>query len=104
MYYLFLFNSELLAEHNELLAQLKRSDNIAKGKQNEFASILRENERLGQEIAISKSAQKAYRIREVMAYAKIQEAIGVAEAAITEKNAAVQREKDIKGMIAMEIH
>lgn len=91
--------TELLVEHNELLAHIKRSEEVTKGQQNGYASIVREKQRLEQEIAVLITAQKAYRMREAMAHSKIQEALNVAEAAIAEKNAAIQREKDIKGSI-----
>lgn len=86
-----------MTEHNELLEQLKRTEEATKAKQSEFASILREKERLEQQVAISASAQNTYRIREAIAYGKIQEAIILAETAIAEKKAALVREKDIRG-------
>lgn len=76
---------------------MKRTEEFIKNRQNENVSILRERERLEQQIAVSESAQKAYRMREMIAYSKIQEALNVAEAAIAEKNAALTREKDIRG-------
>lgn len=88
----------MLLEHNELLAQIKRSEELAKGQQNAYSSVVREKERLEQEIAISIEAQKSYRIREALAHSKLQEALSVAEAAIAEKNDAIRREKDIKGI------
>lgn len=44
------------------------------------------------------STQKTYRLREIVAYNKIQEALNIAETAIAEKNEALSKEKEIRGM------
>lgn len=86
----FVFCVELIIEHNQLLAQMKHTEG-------QMLRIARERDALEKECALLRISQKDCKIREDIAYAKIREALNVAEIAISEKNEALKREKDIQG-------
>lgn len=86
-----------MSEQNQLFEQVKRTEELNKNSKTEIANIMREREHLEQTVALALMTQKEYRIRESIAYNKIQEALNIAEVAIAEKNAALVRENEIRG-------
>lgn len=60
-------------------------------------NMIHEREKLEKQVSMANTSQHTLRIRESIAFNKIQEALNLAEVAISEKNAALVREKDITG-------
>lgn len=83
--------AELTIEHNQILTQMKNTEA-------QMLRILRERDALERECTLLQLARREGKIREEVVYAKMQEALNVAEIAIAEKTEALKREKDIQGV------
>lgn len=84
-------------EHKELLEQLKCMQNVYDTNRIELLDLKKERDEYKQKLMVICEHVKNCQTRETIAYSKIENAIQMAEAAIVEKNAAFQREQEIRG-------
>lgn len=88
---------DLTIEHQQVMGQLKSLEQILRDNRIYVASLKRERDEYERQYRTICEIHKNYKSRELTAYEKIQEALNVAEMAIKEKNAALEREKEVRG-------
>lgn len=80
-----------------MLAQLKNMECILRENRLEAIELKKERDNYQNQLKSLCGQQKQYQLRESTAHTKIQDAIQMVEIALVEKNAALQREKEIRG-------
>lgn len=95
------FFLDLAIEHKEVLAQLKNMENTIRENRYEAIELKKERDDYKNQLKSLCERQKQYQLRESTAHTKIQDAIQMVEIALAEKNAATQREKEIRGRQAV---
>lgn len=88
---------DLIVEHRDVLGQLKHMESAIHESRTEMADLKRERDDCKRKLAGLGDELKRCQARERIAYAKLNDAIQVVETAITEKNTALQREKELRG-------
>lgn len=78
-------------------------ENILRENRSEAMELKKERDDYKAQFKLFCEQQKQYQLRESTAHAKIQEAIQTVEIAIAEKNAALQREKEIRGTFSLSL-
>lgn len=95
--FLLLIILDLTLEHKEVLARLKNMERVLYENRYENTELRKERDVYKIQLKSLCEQHKQYQQREAIAHAKIQDAIQMVEAAVAEKNAALQREKEIRG-------
>ncbi|XP_031618135.1 interactor of constitutive active ROPs 2, chloroplastic-like [Contarinia nasturtii] len=88
--------NDLAIEHKEVLAQLKNMENVLRENRFEMVEIRKERDEYKKQMKSLSELHKQYQVRETVAHTKIQDALHMVEAALAEKHAALQREKEIR--------
>lgn len=88
---------DMSIEHKDVLAQLKHMENVLRENREEVFELRKERDKYKKQLKSSSELYKQYHLRETILHAKIQDAIQMVESALAEKNAALQREKEIRG-------
>lgn len=88
---------DLAIEHHEVLAQLKNMESVLRENRLETIELRKERDDLKKQLLTLCEQHKQYQIRESISHAKLQDAILMVEAALAEKTAALQREKETRG-------
>lgn len=91
-------------EHKEVLAQLKNMETVVRENRFEVIELRKERDEYKNRIKSLCEQHKQHQYRETIAYTKIQDAIQMVESAMAEKNAALLREKEIRGMKKLFVH
>lgn len=89
--------SDLTIEHKEVLAQLKNMESVLRDNRYETTELRKERDEYKKQLKTFCELHKQYQIRESIAHTKMQDALQMIEAALAEKNAAMLREKEIRG-------
>lgn len=89
---------DLAIEHREVLAQLKNMESVLRENRFEMTELKKERDEYKKQLTLFCEQHRDYQLRESIAHAKIQDAIQMIETALAEKNAALQREKEIRGI------
>lgn len=74
-------------------------ENVLRENRFETIELKRDRDECKNQLRVLSEQQKQYQLRESMAHAKMEDAIQMVEAAIAEKNEALQREKEIRGKL-----
>lgn len=88
---------DLASEHQEVLAKLKNYETVLRENRFEAIELRKERDEYKNQLKLLCEKHKQHQYRETIAYAKIQDALQMVESALAEKNAALQREKEIRG-------
>lgn len=80
-----------------MVEQLKNFELILRQNRLQIMGLRRERDNFEKRYMEMCEIHKQYQVRESINYSKIQDALNVAETAINEKNAALEREKEIRG-------
>lgn len=88
---------DLASEHQEVLAKLKNYETVLRENRFEAIELRKERDEYKNQLKSLCEKHKQHQYRETIAYAKIQDALQMVESALAEKNAALQREKEIRG-------
>lgn len=80
-----------------MLEQLKNMERTLHDHRSEMNEMKKERDDYKKRFLSCCDQNKQFQVRESVAYAKIQDAVQMVEAAMREKDAAVQREKEIRG-------
>lgn len=91
------FGVDLIAEHQSVLSQLKNVEGILRENRNEVATLKKERDEYKTKYLSMYEQRQKFEQRESVAITKIMDALQMVDAAIAEKNAAVAREKEIRG-------
>lgn len=90
---------DLTVEHREVLSQLKNMETILRENRFEITELKRERDEWKIQLKSLSEQNMQYKLRESIAHNKIQESIQMVETALTERNSAQQREKEIRGCL-----
>lgn len=93
----YIIQLDLTIEHRDILAQLKNMESVLRESRFETTELRKERDAYKNKLKSYCDSQKQYQIRESIAHTKLQDALQMIEAALAEKNAAMQREKEIRG-------
>lgn len=96
---LFLF-LEFLSEQSTSIGKVQQTENTLNSAKSHIIEIMRQRSDLEKRLIKSNTALKEHMDRETVALNKIQEVLILADAAIAEKNEALEREQETKGIIA----
>lgn len=88
---------DLIVEHRDVLNQLKNMESAIYESRNEIADLKGARDDYKRKFTLLSEEHKRCELREKEAYAKLSEALHMVDTAITEKNAALQREKELRG-------
>lgn len=88
---------DLTVEHKEMLAQLKNMESVLRDNRFETIELRKERDEYKKQLKSFCELHKQYQIRESIAHTKLQDALQMIEAALAERNAAMIREKEIRG-------
>lgn len=99
---LFLF-LEFLSEQSTSIGKVQQTENTLNSAKSHIIEIMRQRSDLEKRLIKSNTALKEHMDRETVALNKIQEVLILADAAIAEKNEALEREQETKGIIAIKI-
>lgn len=89
----------MAVEHKEVLAQLKNMETVLRENRFEATELRKERDEYKKQLRTLCEQHKQHQQRETIAYAKIQDALQMVESALAEKDAALQREKEIRGKV-----
>lgn len=87
----------MISEHKDVLSQLKNMESTIHECRAEIVGLKVERDEQKQKLTALSDEHVRCQSREKAAYTKLNEAIQVVETAIVEKNAALQREKELRG-------
>lgn len=91
------FRSDLIAEHKQVMEQLANAEQIAHTNRVHLTTLKSERDEFEKQYRVLSDMHSQCRIREMLNFAKIQDSVNVAEGAIKERDAAIEREKEIRG-------
>lgn len=91
---------DLISEHKEVLIQLKNVQRILCDQRSEVNELKKERDDYKHRLSICLEQNKQFQARESASYAKVQEAVRTVEIAVAQKNAALEKEKDVRGKIS----
>lgn len=94
----------MTVEHREVLAQLRNMESVLRDNRFETTELRKERDEYKKKLESFCELHKQYQIRESIAHTKMQDAIHMIEAAMAERNAAMQREKEIRGNTIFLVH
>lgn len=97
------FRLDLAIEHKEVIAQLKNMESILRENRSETMDLKKERDDYKNQLKLLCGQHKQYQLRESTAHTKIQDAIQMVETAMAEKDAALQREKEIRGKLTLSL-
>lgn len=89
--------TDLTIEHHDVLNQLKHMESAIQESRIELVNVKQERDEYKRKLTGLGDELKRCQTRETVAYNKLNDAIQVVEVAITEKNSALQREKELRG-------
>lgn len=95
--------SDLLAEHKQVMEELANAEQIARTNRLQLATLKNERDEFEKQYQMLSDLHSQCRPRETIHFAKIQESVNLAEAAIKERDAAIDREKEIRGSSGCEM-
>lgn len=90
---------DFLLEHAESSKRVVATETSLNSAKSHITEMLRHRGELERKLNRSNTALAEQIDRETRALAKIQEVLGLAEAATAERNAAIEREKETKGFV-----
>lgn len=93
--------ADFLAEHAESAKRVVATESSLNSAKSHISEMLRHRGDLERKLSKSNAALAEQIDRETKALAKIQEVLGLAEAATAERNAAIEREKETKGVFLL---
>lgn len=91
------FRSDLIVEHKQVIQQLANAEQVARANRAQLATLKSERDEFEKQFRSLSETHSQCQIRESMHFAKVLESVNVAEAAIKERTAAVEREKETQG-------
>lgn len=91
---------DLIVEHKQVMEQLRNGEQIARTNRDQLTALKSERDESEKQYRLLTVLHNQCRIREALHFTKIQDSVNVAEAAIKERDAAIEREKEIRGKLA----
>lgn len=79
------------------MEQLANAEQIARTNRVQLATLKNERDEFEKQYRLLSDMHSQCRIRESLNYAKVQDSVNVAETAVKERDAAIEREKEIRG-------
>lgn len=92
-----ILHSDLVAEHKQVMEQLSNAEQIAHTNRVQLTALKNERDEFEKQYRLLSDMHSQCRIRETLHFAKIQDSVNVADAAIKERDTAIEREKEIRG-------
>lgn len=96
-FFYYIIQLDLTIEHQDILARLKNMESVLRDNRFETSELKKERDAYRKQLKSYCESQKQYQIRESIVHTKLQDALQMIEAALEERNAAMQREKEIRG-------
>lgn len=91
--------SDLMVEHKQVMEQLTNGEQIARTNRDQLTTLKSERDEFEKQFRLLSDLHCQCRIRETLHFAKIQDSVNVAEVAIKERDAAIEREAEVRGKL-----
>lgn len=91
--------SDLIVEHKQVMEQLTNGEQIARTNRDQLTTLKSERDESEKQFRLLSDLHSQCRIRETLHFAKIQDSVNVAEVAIKERDAAIEREAEVRGKL-----
>lgn len=92
-----IYKIDLIVEHRDVLNQLKNMESAIYESRSEITDLKIARDDYKRKVSLLSEEHKRCEAREKQAYAKLVEALHMVDTAIADKNAALHREKELRG-------